>query len=125
MTVDTGIEQDLYCFCRMGAFAQRLEQLDNEVATLTARVEAAKDAWLSTTDGLMEAKLKEVYEDLKEEKTQLLEGMRALEAKLPGSGERTPLMAYSNGVSALISNICPWSESSTESGYSPCSSAQV
>ncbi|EIE25685.1 hypothetical protein COCSUDRAFT_60700 [Coccomyxa subellipsoidea C-169] len=81
----------------MGGLAQRLEQLDNEAASLTAEVEAAKDAWLSTMDGHLEAKLKEVYKDLKEEKKQLLEDMRALEAKLPGSGERTPLLAYSNG----------------------------
>ena len=81
---------------------EQLKQLNTEVAALAVKVEAAREAWLSATDTLREAKLKEVYNDLKEKEKQvlpqLLDARRALEAKLPGAGERSML-------SVLIS---PW-----------------
>ena len=76
---------------------EQLKQLNTEVAALAAEVKDAKNAWLSATDAQREAKLKEVYNDLKEKEKELLDARRALEAKLPGAGERSMLN---------ISNIC-------------------
>ena len=75
----------------MDPLKQQLDQLNREVAAVIAKVEAAQAAWLSSEDPQQKADLKEVYEDLKEEKIRLLpsllEERRALEAKLPGPGE--------------------------------------
>lgn len=75
----------------------------------TAEAKAAWEAAESTADAKEEAKLKgrydalkekerrrkERYEELKKEREQLLEDRRALEAKLPGPGEHSPLLACS------------------------------
>ena len=73
--------------CRMGTLAQRLEQLDKEISDVSAKLEKAKDEWKINRDPQQEAKLKNIYEDLNEEKKELLEERRALTAKLPSSGE--------------------------------------
>ena len=75
---------------------EQLKQLNTEVAALAAEVKDAKNAWLSATDTQREAKLKEVYNDLKEKEKRLDARRALLEAKLPGSGER-------NLVSVIIS----------------------
>lgn len=81
------------------------ESIADEAAEAKAAWELAK----STADAKEESELKgrydtlkekEVrrkkrYEDLKEEKERFLEDRRALEAKLPGPGKRTPLPACS------------------------------
>ena len=99
----------------MGTAAQRLAKLDTEVAALAAEVKDAKNAWLSATDTQREAKLKEVYNDLKEKEKQvlpqLLDARRALEAKLPGAGERSTVSVlmspmFANGFQGLkLSNV--------------------
>ena len=82
-----GSQQVVCCSCRMDPVKQQLDQLNMEVAAVIAKVEAAQAAWLSSEDPQQKADLKEVYEDLKEEKKRLQEGRRALEAKLSGPGE--------------------------------------
>ena len=42
---------------------KRLEQLNGEIAGLTAKVEAAKKDWLSATEPQQKAKLEKAYED--------------------------------------------------------------
>ena len=87
------MRQAIRCLCRMDDVREQLKQLNKEVAALAAEVKDAREAWLNAADTQREAKLKEVYDDLKEEKKlvlpQLLDARRALEAKLPGAGERS------------------------------------
>ena len=90
MTIQAGIQHAICCLCRMAA--KQLEQLNGEIAELNVKVGAAKKDWLSATDPHQEAKLEKAYEDAKEKEKRLLQERRALEAKLPGAGERTPLL---------------------------------
>ena len=76
----------------MGTAAKQLEQLNEEIAALNPEVKAAKKDWLSATDPRQEAKLEKVYEDLKKKEERLDSRRAELEAKLPGAGERTPLL---------------------------------
>ena len=66
---------------------EQLKQLNSEVAALAAKVEAAWELYKRTNN----SDDKQHYEDLKEEKKELLDARRALEAKLPGAGERSTL----------------------------------
>ena len=79
--------------CRMAdlQMVKRMEQLDGEIADLTAKVEAAKKDWLSDRNPQRKADLKDVYDYAKKKKEHLLEDRRALQLKLPSAGERTPL----------------------------------
>ena len=67
---------------------EQLKQLNTEIPPLAAKVETAREAWLSAADRQQKDDLKEVYNDLKEKEKQLLDDRRALQAKLPGAGER-------------------------------------
>ena len=71
---------------------KQLEQLNWEIADLTAKFEAAKNEWLSATDPQLKADLKDVYNHAKKMQESILEERRTLRAKLPGAGERTPLL---------------------------------
>lgn len=53
--------------CRMIDVGKRLEQLNLEIAGLTAEEQAAEMSWLSATDPQQKRDLKEVYEAAKEE----------------------------------------------------------
>ena len=102
--------------CRMAdlQLVKQLEQLDGEIAELTAKVEAAKKDWLSARDPQRKADLKDVYDYAKKKKEYLLEDRRALQLKLPNAGEHTPLfpcqqhraLTYVHGPVVGISASC-------------------
>lgn len=79
----------------MNDVKERLERLDEEASALAAKVKDAWKVYRSTKD----PEDKQRYEDLKEKEKQLLplllEERRALQAKLPGAGERSPPPACS------------------------------
>ena len=73
---------------------KQLEQLNKEISDLNAKVEAAEIDWLSATDPQRKADLKDVYNYA------YLEDRRALQANLPGAGERTELLQSLHAISA-------------------------
>ena len=79
---------------------KQLEQLNKEISDLNAKVEAAEIDWLSATDPQQKADLKDVYNYAKKVKEQMLQDRRALQANLPGAGERTELLQSLHAISA-------------------------
>ena len=75
------------CSCRMNAFEKRLEQLDCEIAALTAERQAAETEWLTATHPQQERKLKEIYEHKVEQVEDRCQERHELQLKLPGAGE--------------------------------------
>ena len=75
---------------------EQLKQLKTEIPPLAAKVEAAWELYKRTNN----SDDKQHYEDLKEEKKELLAARRALEAKLPGAGERSHATGLQHSVSA-------------------------
>jgi hypothetical protein len=71
---------------------KQLEQLNGEIADLTAEVEAAKNNWLSATDPQWKADLLDVYAYCTKKMEKLQERRKALQAKLPDAGEHALLL---------------------------------
>ena len=65
---------------------QRLKQLDEEVANVTVKAEGAQEAWLRATDPQRKADLKEILQQLQDDKKELLAERRVLAAQLTGPG---------------------------------------
>ena len=90
---------------------KQLEQLSQEVADFAAKSKAAQKNWLSATDPQLRADLKKVYDYTHEIEKRLDSRQAALEARLLGAGERTPLLpcqhhlALSLTVSAVLTHI--------------------
>ena len=68
---------------------RRLEKLDSEIADLTAKTEAAWDAFISATDPQRKTELKERYIVLNKEKEDCRSERHDLQLKLPSSGKHT------------------------------------
>ena len=79
------MRQAIRCLCRMDDVREQLKQLNKEVAALAADI---KDAW-EVYKSKSNPEDKQHYEYLKEKEKQLLDDRRALQAKLPGAGERS------------------------------------
>ncbi|CAK0731525.1 hypothetical protein CVIRNUC_000006 [Coccomyxa viridis] len=70
----------------MDPVERRLEKLDSEIADLTAKTEAAWDAFISATDPQRKTELKERYIVLNKEKEDCRSERHDLQLKLPSSG---------------------------------------
>ena len=82
----------------MDAAAKQLEQLNQEIAHVTAKAEVAQQAYLREADPPQEAKLKEVWQQL-QDRLHPIDTMRAkLQDKLGAPGEHTPLLAHNCSV---------------------------
>ena len=68
---------------------RRLEKLDSEISNLTAKTEAAWDAFISATDPQRKTELKERYIVLNKEKEDCRSEQQDLQLKLPSSGKHT------------------------------------
>ena len=77
---------------------QRLEQLDKEIANVTAEAKEAQQAWLSATDPQQEAKLEKIWQQLLKYLEALIAERKALEAPLTGPGVHAPLLAHNCSV---------------------------
>ena len=66
---------------------RRLEKLDSELANLTAKEEAAWNAFMSASNPLQKTELKERYERLLKEKGDCRSERHDLQLRLPSSGE--------------------------------------
>ena len=73
----------------MDPVERRLEKLDSELANLTAKEEAAWNAFVRASNPQQKTKLKERYERLLKEKGDCLSQRHDLHLKLPSSGEHT------------------------------------
>ena len=71
---------------------KQLEQLNQEVADFAAKRKAIQKNWLSATDPQLKADLEKVYDYTQEIEKRLDSRQAALEARLLGAGERTPLL---------------------------------
>ncbi len=85
----------------MDTASKQLEQLDQEIADITAEAKEAKEAWLSASDPQQKADLKEIWQQL-QVRVQAIDFRRSkLEDKLGTPGVHTPLLAHSCSVSAV------------------------
>lgn len=73
----------------MDPVERQLERLNNEFEKLTAKTDAAWDAYLSATDPQQKVELKERYDVLTKEFQDCRSERRDLQLKLPSSGEPT------------------------------------
>ena len=102
---------------------EQLQRLNSEIDDLASQVETACDSWLKAQDARHEAKLKQVYEDLKKQ-LELLNTRRAkLEDKLPSSGEHTVQTAFAEAASAAVGTSAQ--ERSSDSWLESCACTQA
>lgn len=73
----------------MDPVERQLERLNNEFEKLTAKTDAAWDAYLSATDPQQKVELKERYETLDKQLQDSRSDRLELQRMLPSSGEPT------------------------------------
>ena len=81
---------------------RQLEKLDSEIDDLTAEIEAAWNAFMSAANPQQKTQLKEIYEDLKEEKQDLVSQRHDLQLKLPSSGEHSVQTPFAEAALAAV-----------------------
>ena len=81
---------------------EQLQKLNREIDDLTAETKIARDNWLKAQDTQERACLEKVYEDLKEEKQDLVSQRRDLQLKLPSSGEHSVQIAFAEAALAVV-----------------------
>ena len=71
----------------MGPVEKRLEKLDNEIAELTVKVDAAWDAFVTATEPQLKAGLEKRCEKLEEDRKDRLSQRHDMQLKLSSLGE--------------------------------------
>lgn len=77
----------------MGAAEKQLDQLNREIAHVTALAIETEHAWLSARGDQQRGNLKEAKQDFFKQREGLVAERTALEAQLAGAGVHIPLLA--------------------------------